>query len=115
MRCHRETLKIFIDRSDLPRMARAGLSIEKSKDKRGKTVAEGPTDTEIVALVGKSMERTEDPRNVADVVGLERLGQMEVQVPSRQLEDMVQSGDEQGEGLGPADGHGTVGEEPELG
>jgi conjugative relaxase-like TrwC/TraI family protein len=115
MTCHRETLKIFIDRSDLPRMARAGLPIEKSKDKKGKTVTDVPTDSEIIALVGKSMERTVDPRNVADVVGLERLGQIAVQVPSSQPEGMAQSSDEQGERLEPADGHGAVGEEPGTG
>jgi hypothetical protein len=113
--CHRETLSIFIDRSDLPWMARAELPIEKSKDKKEKTVTDVPTDSEIIALVGKSMEHTEDPRNVGDVVGLERLGQIAVQVPSSQPEGMAQSSDEQGERLGPADGHGTVGEEPGIG
>jgi hypothetical protein len=92
-------------------MARAGLPIEKSADKKEKTVTDVPTDSEIIALAGKSMER----RNVGDVVGLERLGQIAVQVPSSQPEGMAQSSDEQGERLESAGGHGAVGEEPQLG
>jgi hypothetical protein len=67
---HRDDLKVFVDRSALPNydvmpmhVGRHGLAdLEQSSD--------GGSDKEIIAAIGKSMERTTAPRNALDVLGL---------------------------------------------
>ena len=70
---HRDELAVFVDRSSLPHygevvvnVGRGGLvDSEQPVDDRG--------DAEIVAAIGKSMERVTAPRNALDVLGMSQV------------------------------------------
>lgn len=67
---HRDELCVFADRSALPNYADATMDI----DHRGLIDLEQPlddrNDVEIVAAIGRSMERVTVPRNALDILGL---------------------------------------------
>jgi conjugative relaxase-like TrwC/TraI family protein len=67
---HRDELAVFVDRSSLPNYADAAMNISR----QGLADPEPPVDDrsamEIVAALGKSMERVKVPRNALDVLGM---------------------------------------------
>ena len=73
---HREDLQVFIDRSALPRYGDVPVTV----GRHGMTDPEDPEDSrddmEIVAAVGRSMERPVAPRNALDVIGLEKVNEL---------------------------------------
>lgn len=89
MTCHRDTLSIFIDRSDLPRLARFALQGEALAGKREEFVHQEVSDETIVAAMGQSLDRVEEPRNVADVIGEDRLEQEVIAALAPQLAGTV--------------------------
>jgi hypothetical protein len=67
---HRDDLSVFVDRSALPNYADAAMNITR----HGLVDPEQPlyerSDMEVVAAIGKSMERVVAARNALDVIGL---------------------------------------------
>jgi len=72
---HRDELAVFVDRSSLPHYGDVPMNV----GRRGLIDPEQPvddrSDAEIVAAMGKSVERVTAPRNALDVLGLPTLPQ----------------------------------------
>lgn len=77
---HRDELKVFVDRSALPPRGEATMSVGRKGMADPDHDADERSDDDIIAAVGKSMERTTAPRNALDVVGMPEPGGMPPQI-----------------------------------
>jgi ATP-dependent exoDNAse (exonuclease V) alpha subunit len=66
---HRDELRVFVDRAGLPHGNDAAMNISRNRLTDPEQPADERSDSEIVAAIGRSMERVTAPRNAFDVIG----------------------------------------------
>ncbi len=66
---HRDELRVFVDTAGLPHGNDAAMNISRNRLTDPEQPADERSDSEIVAAIGRSMERVTAPHNAFDVIG----------------------------------------------